>query len=111
MFALREAPETLDVSGAYWVQKAVNPKKKCTLHRQLGYSCDEKLPVGKMAEIEKTPIGNKIRGKGGRSVTNTALLKHRALFANRARKFKHAKVSNHNHNKSSSSRQVKRHVR
>jgi hypothetical protein len=69
------------VQPAQWIQNAVHENKKGALHRQLGYSPDERIPTYVLNNIKEANIGTHIDGH-----TVTPLMKKRANFALNVRK-------------------------
>lgn len=59
-----------------WIQQAVDPHKKGTLHRQLGIPQSKTIPKKTLQAVVKTEIG-----KSSHGVTVTPLLKKRNQFA------------------------------
>lgn len=63
-----------------WMREAFDPKKKGRLRKQLGVPADKRIPVTFMREIQKAPIGSKVKNPtdiGKKKVTITNLLKKR----------------------------------
>lgn len=59
-----------------WIQKAVDPRKKGALHRQLGVSMDKPIPKKTLRDIAGTDVGKHSHG-----VKVTRLVKRRVVFA------------------------------
>lgn len=67
--------------GKNWIRRA--KPKKGALHRQLGYSMNDTLPLGLLKGIANTNIGAKYRG-----YRVTPKLKRRVNFALNVRKWR-----------------------
>ena len=77
------------MSNKNFIQKALKKHKIGALHRQLGYSMEEVIPITTLESIKRMPIGGVIHFTSGRkSIKVTRLLKRRAVFALNLRRFK-----------------------
>ena len=68
----------------YWIQKAVNRRKKGALSRQLGIPEKDNIPKTLLEKIAKTPVGGRIKNPtktGKKYLTVTRKLKKRAVLA------------------------------
>lgn len=68
----------------FWIQNAINPKKRGALHRQLEVPKKKKLPKTLLRKIRGMEIGSTARNPtkiGKRKVKVTKLLKKRATLA------------------------------
>jgi hypothetical protein len=72
------------MSKQQWIQKALKKHKRGALHRQLGISERDKIPVTLLKRIKNAKIGDTIKNptsKGKQSIKVTTLLKKRAVLA------------------------------
>jgi hypothetical protein len=68
-----------------WIQGAVNPRKRGSLHRQLGVPKGEKIPKDLLNAVKAAEPGRVVRA-GGKRVRVTRLMKKRANLAVTLRK-------------------------
>jgi len=66
------------MSAERWIQEA--RIKKGALHRQLGYTVDQKIPLGVLQTIKERGVGAHVRTPAG-TLTITNKMKKRANFA------------------------------
>ena len=70
-----------------WIQKAVDPKKRGSLHRQLGFPRCEMIPGDLLRAVKTAEPGQVVRASGKR-VRITKLMKKRANLAVTLRRMK-----------------------
>jgi len=68
-----------------WIQKAVDPRKKGSLHRQLGVSKGKKIPRELLTAVQRAEVGRVVRA-GGKRIRVTRLMKKRVNLAVTLRK-------------------------
>lgn len=70
-----------------WIQKAVDPRKRGSLHRQLGIARGKKIPGKLLREVQRAEVGRVVRA-GGKRVRVTRLVKKRVNLALTLRRMK-----------------------
>lgn len=72
-----------------WIQRALKAHHKGTLHRELGLSPEEHIPVMLLNSIKNSKIGDYIMNGPKPKIKVTRLLKRRAVLALNLEKTKH----------------------